>query len=109
MPAELPIACSLSASEFPLRETEIAALGRDALIDARQDAIHAELRFAAGDGVRARVEAFVAKEASCCGFLAMRVTEEPDVVLLTIDAPEDAEVVLGELVEAFHAEPQAAP
>ena len=108
MPAELPIACSLSASEFPRREAEIAALGRDALIDARQESAHAELSFAAGEGIRARVEALVAKESSCCGFLAMRVTEEPDVVLLTIDAPQDAEVVLGELVEAFHGEPQAA-
>ena len=108
MPAELPIACSLSASEFPRREAEIAALGRDALIDAHQESAHGELRFAAGDGVRARVEAFVAKESACCAFLTMRVTEEPNVVLLTIDAPQDAEVLLGELIRAFLGDPQPA-
>ena len=106
MPVELPIACSLSANEFPIREAEIAELGRAALIDAHQDGVHAELRFAAGDGVRERVEAFVAAESACCTFLTMRIADEPDAVRLMIDAPADAEVVLGELVEAFRAAPQ---
>jgi hypothetical protein len=108
MPVELPIACSLNATEFARREAEIAELGRAALIDARQDGVHAELRFAAGDGVRARVESFVAAESSCCAFLTMRVVDEPDVVRLTIDAPADAAVVLAELVAAFRSSPQAA-
>jgi hypothetical protein len=107
MPIELPIACSLSANDFATREVEIAELGRAALLDARQDGVHAVLRFAAGDGVRERVDAFVAAESSCCPFLTMRVADEPDVVRLSIDAPADAEVILGELVEAFRSSPQA--
>jgi hypothetical protein len=108
MPVELPIACSLSAPDFATRETEIAELRRAALIDARQDGVHAELRFAAGDGVRERIEALVAAESSCCSFLTMHVADEADVVRLTIDAPADAEVILGELVDAFRGSPQAA-
>jgi hypothetical protein len=108
MPAELPIACSLNASELPARLDEMAALGRAVLIDARTEPTRAQLRFAAGIGVRARVEAIVAAESECCAFLDMRVSDEPDSVVLTIDAPEDAELVLAELVDAFRNERQVA-
>jgi hypothetical protein len=108
MPAELPIACSLSATDLPVRLAGMAALGGAALVDARQDATHAELRFAAAAGVRERVEAIVAAESDCCAFLMMRVTGEPDTIVLTIDAPEGAELVLEELLDAFRGQPQAA-
>lgn len=108
MPSELPIACSLNASELPARLAAMADLGRDALIDARTAPTRAELRFAAGAGVRARVEAIVAAESECCAFLAMHVSDEPDTVVLTIDAPEDAALVLSELVDAFRGQQQAA-
>ena len=108
MPTELPIACSLNATELPQRLAEMAALGRAALLDARTRPTRAELRFAAGAGVRERLEAIVAAESQCCAFLTLAVTEEPDAVLLTIDAPEGAEVVLAELVDAFRGQAQAA-
>jgi hypothetical protein len=108
MPAELPIACSLSVTELPARLAEMAALGDAALMDARQDATHAELRFAAGATVHERVSAIVAAESRCCAFLTMRVSETPDAVVLAIDAPESAEVVLAELVDAFRGRQQAA-
>jgi hypothetical protein len=38
---------------------------------------------------------------NCCAFLAMSVADEPDVVVLTIDAPAGAELVLDEIVAAF--------
>src|SRR4051794_16300562 len=101
MPDELPIACSLSATELPVRQAQMAALGRDALVDASVDGAHAELRFAAGATVRARVEELAAAERDCCAFLTMRIDAEPDAVLLSIDAPADAELVLAELVAAF--------
>jgi len=106
MPAHLPIACSLSSTELPRRQAEMAELGRAALVDVRHDSTRAELRFAAGDGVRERVEAFAAAEAQCCPFLTMRVSDEADVVLLTLDAPEDADGLLADLVDAFRAEPE---
>jgi hypothetical protein len=108
MPSELPIACSLNASELNARLAEMADLGRAALIDARTEPTRAELRLAAGAGVRARVEAIVAAESECCAFLTMRVRDELDTVVLTIDAPEDAHLVLAELVDAFRGERQVA-
>jgi hypothetical protein len=108
MSAELPIACSLSASELRVRLAEMAALGDAALVDVRSEPTRAQLRFATGEGVRERVEAIVAAESSCCAFLTMSVSEEPDLVVLSIFAPEGAEIVLDELVAAFRTEPQAA-
>jgi hypothetical protein len=64
MPTELPIACSLGATELPARLAELAALGDEALLDARQDGNTAELRFAAGIGVRERLEAVIAADSS---------------------------------------------
>jgi hypothetical protein len=110
MPSELPIACSLSAGDLSTRLREMAELGRAALVDVRRDHSRAELRFAAGAGagVRDRVQGIVAAESRCCAFLAMTVTDEPDTVVLTIEAPDDAAVVLAELVDAFRGQPQAA-
>ena len=101
MPTELPIACSLSAAELPTRLAEMAALGREALLDVSLDARHARLWFTPGDGVRRRLDEIVAAESHCCAFLTMRVTDEPNAVRLEIDAPEGAEIVLAELVDAF--------
>ncbi len=106
MPTELPIACSLSAAELPARLAQMAELGRDALVDVELSGTHATLRFAAG--ARERVTSVVAVESACCAFLAMQVSDEPDGVVLDITAPEDAELVLHELVDAFRGEPQAA-
>ena len=84
------------------------ALGDDALIDSATQAARATLRFAAGVGIRDRVDAIVAAEADCCSFLNMAVSEGPDEVVLTIHAPEEAELVLAELVGAFRGEGRVA-
>jgi|Tabmets5t2r1_1033131.scaffolds.fasta_scaffold49374_2 hypothetical protein len=104
MPAELPIACSLKAAELPARLAEITTLGDDALIDVHRPPGHAELRFAAGDGIRDRVEAIVRAEAHRCAFLNMEVRDEPNLVVLRITASADADLVLAQLVDAFRGE-----
>jgi hypothetical protein len=101
MSTEPPIACSLSAAELPQRLAEMADVGRAALLDVRHAGTHAELRFAADAGVRDRVDAIRAAESRCCAFLDMALTDEANTVLLTIDAPEGAEMALTELVDAF--------
>ena len=108
MPEALPIACSLSAAELPVRKAQMAELGRDALVDARVDGARASLRFAAAAGVRERVERFAEAESRCCAFLSFELRDGPDVVQLTIAAPPDAEGVLAELVAAFEAEREGA-
>ena len=108
MTSELPIACSLSAIDLSTRLREMSDLGRAALVDVCHEQTRAELRFAAGAGLRDRVDRIVAAESQCCAFLEMTVTDEPDAVALSIRAPEGAEPVLQELVDAFRGQPQAA-
>jgi hypothetical protein len=106
MPSELPIACSLSATELTARLAQIAQLGRDALVDVEPGETHATLRFAAGAGVRERVTSVVAAESACCAFLAMQLRDEPGAIVLDISGPEGTELVVRELVDAFRREPQ---
>jgi len=105
MPAELPIVCSLSATELPVRLAQMADLGRAALLDAGHDERRAQVRFAAREGVRERVQAIADAESECCAFLTMRVSDVADTVVLSIEAPPGAEVVVEELVAAFRGRP----
>ncbi len=105
MPADLPIACSLSATELPKRLAEMAALGRAHLVHASVHGTRAVLRFAVGTEIRDQVETIVAAESECCPFLTMRVIDDSDAVVLAIDAPPGAESVLAEFVEAFRGRP----
>lgn len=107
MSTELPIACSLSATDLTRRLAEFAELGGQALLDARTDRTQAVLRFAAGVGVRERVAALVAAESQCCAFIEMRVSDAPDAVVLAMNAPAGAELVLAEIVDAFRGQPRA--
>ena len=107
MSAEPPLACSLSATELPVRLADMADLGRAALLDVSHDELRAVLRFAAGDGVHERVQAIADAESSCCAFLTMRVGAVADSVVLSIEAPEGADVILAEFVDAFRGQPQA--
>jgi hypothetical protein len=108
MPTELPIACSLRANELTGRLAQMADLGGRALLEAELAGRRATVRFAGGAGVREQLTRIVAAESECCAFLAMSVRDEPDVVVLVIEAPEGAEVVVRELVGAFRGEAQAA-
>ena len=108
MTNELPIACSLGAGDLTHRLDEIAALGRDALLDSDLDGTRATLRFAAGPGIDERLARIVAAESECCAFLTMAVREDGDELVLAIDAPEGAELVLEELVDGFRGDGVAA-
>jgi hypothetical protein len=96
-----PIACSLSAGALSARLAEIAELGRAALLGVHSEQLRAELTFASGDGVRARIQAIAVAESQCCAFLTMRVSDVAETVVLSIEAPQRAEFVLAEIVGAF--------
>jgi hypothetical protein len=101
MPADLPVACSLTAAEMRKRLAEMASIGGSSLLTARRTDALAVLRFRAGVDRRKRLEAVVAAESECCAFLSMDLREGPDALELRITAPEGAEPVLEELVAAF--------
>jgi hypothetical protein len=108
MTTEPPIACSLNATELPIRLAAMADLGRDALLEAHTEERRAVLRFAAAPGVHERVADIAAAESECCAFLTMRMSASSGEVELSITAPEGAEPVLEELVSAFRGQSHAA-
>ena len=104
MPTERPIACSLSATALADRLAQMADLGREALLGVEQAERRASLRFAADAGVSERLARIVAAESECCAFLAMRVSNESSGVVLTIEAPDGAELMVQDIVDAFRGE-----
>lgn len=101
MPTDLPIACSLSATDYGSRLAKMRAVGQSALLTAQTDGRHARLRFRSGPTTQTQLPAIVAAEAECCAFLDMELRADTDITELTIAAPEGAEPLLDELVAAF--------
>lgn len=90
-----PLACSLTGPELKDRLAEIAAAGEHAV------RVGDELRFPAGASMRERLERIIAAESHCCPFLSFELRESGDELVLTVEAPPDAEPVAAELRQAF--------
>ena len=98
MTGETPIACSLSAEELLARLAELRAVGADALLGADGPGA---LRFRNDEATRRRLEAIVAAESECCGFLAFGLKAVGDELELRVTAPDGAEALADDLVQAF--------
>jgi hypothetical protein len=98
MTTDAPIACSLSADELPKRLAEMTAIGKDALLSVSPDGT---LRFRGDDETRERLEGIIAAESQCCSFLRFGLTEDADALVLSVTAPEGAEPLAWDLVNAF--------
>jgi len=92
------IACSLSADELPKRLAEMAAIGKDSLLSVSPEGL---LRFRGDRATRERLEALIAAESACCSFLRFDLREDGGTLVLTVTAPEGAEPLAFELVDAF--------
>ena len=101
MNPDTPIACSLDADELRQRLAEISAIGGEALRHVQSSPGQAVLRFTADDETRVRLEAIVAAEARCCAFMDFQLVHEADATVMTISAPDGAELVLDDLVDAL--------
>jgi hypothetical protein len=96
-----PIACSLNAGALAKRLEEMSDIGRENLTGrAVEDGRHV-LRFRADAHVRERLDAIVAAEAECCAFLDLSLVEDADELVLTIEAPEDAQPIADDVARAF--------
>jgi hypothetical protein len=97
MSPDVPIACSLNADELPRRLAQISAIGDDALLTTDGGG----LRFRNDETTRARLEAIIAAESECCPFLTFDLRATADALEFRITAPEGAEALADELVDAF--------
>ena len=101
MATDLPIACTLTATDLRQRLAEMSALGEAGLRSSEIRSRRAVLRFERSADVRERVDAFVAAESECCAFLGFELGETPTAIEVGITAPPGAEPVLEEIVSAF--------
>jgi hypothetical protein len=85
---EIPIACTLSATDYRTRLADIAALSRDALRHVERRGLTLDLRYA--PEAAARVRQLVEQERRCCAFLTFELHEETDEVRLLVTAPPAA-------------------
>lgn len=105
MTTEPRIACSLSTDELPKRLAEMAAIGRESLLSVRPEGV---LRFRGDRAVREYLEAIIAAESECCSFLGFELHEDAGELVLTVTAPEGAEPLAVDIVNAFGREANAA-
>jgi len=88
MATEIPIACTLSATDYRTRLAEIAALSREALRRVERRGLTLDLRYAP-EAVE-RVRRLVEQERTCCAFLQFELQEGADEVRLLVTAPAAA-------------------
>lgn len=102
---DTPIACTLGAGNLKDRLDWIAELNARALRSSQRDDLTLVLDYApyAIDDVRW----MVAGEQACCAFLTFDIAERPDLVRLTITAPETAREAAETLFEPFAARASA--
>lgn len=96
MANDLPIACTLSASDYRSRLAEIAALSRDVLRRVERRGLSLDLRYA--PEAATRVRQLVEQERSCCAFLQFELQESADEVRLLVTAPPVAAEVVPDLL-----------
>ena len=104
-PKSLAIACTLTPGDLQERLAQIRKLTAEALLGHDRNGLVLALRYAP-EAVEA-VRAMVASEQHCCAFLNFEVREQPDVVHVTITAPENAREAADELFEQFTAPDRA--
>ena len=94
-----PIACTLTVADLRDRLAWIATLNRDALRGYDYGDLTLRLRYVP-QAVQ-QVGELMSQEQACCAFLTFEMHEEPDVVTLTITAPEEARTTVDALFEPF--------
>lgn len=94
-----PIACSLDATDLSDRLRWIAGLNTRALKSSHRDDLTLTLDY--DPNALADVRKMVAGEQTCCAFLRFDVAEQPDMVRVTIEAPEEARGAADTLFEPF--------
>lgn len=88
--AELPVACTLGASDGRARLQRWQSLHQIAASTARVVNGEFEVRYQAGAGVLAELQELVAAERVCCEFVSWTVTNDNGQFILRVTAPAGA-------------------
>jgi MerR family copper efflux transcriptional regulator len=93
---DLPIACTLNATELDDRLSTVEALRRDALAGQSEIPGGVRMHLRNAPGIEARVRKLAAAESRCCAFLSFRIETTEDEVLLDITGAPEARPVINE-------------
>lgn len=99
--ADMPIACSLTASDYAARLDEIEAIGRDGLLRVERGSGPPDLVFREEPEIQSALERVIEAEAACCPFLSFSMRSRGEELVLTIEGPESAEPVVRDLLDRF--------
>jgi hypothetical protein len=99
MATEIPIACTLSATDYRVRLAEIAALSRELLRHVERRGLTLDLRYA--PEAAARVRQLVEQERTCCAFLEFDLQESAHDVRLLVTVPPAAAEAVADLLVAL--------
>jgi hypothetical protein len=86
---DLPLACTLGATDGAERSRRWRQLAADASPVARRIEGRLEVRYQPGPGVLDELRALATAEAECCSFVAWTVTERAGDPTLVVSAPAD--------------------
>jgi hypothetical protein len=96
MKRDIPIACSLPASEMNDRVAEFRDLGaRTTARELRPG--HLVLRFSRAEGLAETLQNLVQREKECCPFLTFRIEEEAGEIRVDVSGPLESQPVLESL------------
>ena len=98
---DVPIACSLTASDYAARLDEIEAIGRDGLLRVERGSTTPDLVFREDPTIRHALERVIDAEAECCPFLSFSMRSRGSELVLSIEAPDPAEPVVRDLLHRF--------
>ena len=96
MAAEIPIACTLAATDYRARLAAIADLSREALRHVERRGLTLDLRYA--PEAAPRVRQLLEQERACCAFLQFELHESADEVRLLVTAPPAAAEAVPDLL-----------
>ena len=98
---DIPVACSLTASDYAARQDEIEAIGREGLLRVERGSTRPDLVFREDPTIRHALERVIDAEAECCPFLSFSMRSRGSELVLSIEAPESAEPVVRDLLHRF--------
>jgi hypothetical protein len=94
MPQELPIACSLSATDAQTRKARWEAVAGAALLESERTAAGARQIYRGDADVELELAELIDLEAQCCAFLDFQLSREEGRLVLDVSGPpEAAEIV----------------
>jgi len=100
---ELPVACTLGASDGPARLQRWQQLHQIAAPTAQLTDGELEVRYRPGPGVLAELQDLVAEERVCCAFVSWAVTEDGGQPVLRVTAPRGSSQDIEPIAAIFSA------